>query len=47
MVSHAGRLLAALDDEDCVVHALEKDLGETRVANRDLLERPPWRWIGR
>lgn len=48
VVSHANRPIASLEEEaDCVVHRLSKDFGETSVTNRDVLERPAWRWVGR
>jgi len=47
VVSHARRLIAALEEAGCVSFQLEKDFGATHVAGRDELERPAWRWSGR
>jgi predicted ATPase len=47
VVSHASRLLASLDEEDCSRIALEKDLGETRVVGLGDLEKPGWHWVMR
>jgi predicted ATPase len=47
VVSHASRLIAALDAENCQSLTLEKELGETRVSGRKALDRPPWQWIAR
>ncbi|MBS0427289.1 MAG: AAA family ATPase [Proteobacteria bacterium] len=48
VVSHANRLIAALDAaaEAGALQsiALEKDFGETRIANLDLDEIPAWHW---
>ena len=47
VVSHARRLIAALEEAGCVSFELEKEFGATQVAGRDALERPAWRWAGR
>jgi predicted ATPase len=47
VVSHAPRLIATLEDENCETLTLVKDFGETSVATIDRLDRPAWRWIGR
>src|SRR6185436_7049837 len=46
VVSHASRLIAALEeDRDCHSLVLEKDLGETRLANDP--DVPAWKWPSR
>ena len=46
VVSHASRLIAALEQErDCHSIVLEKQFGETRVANSDYA--PRWQWPAR
>ena len=51
VVSHATRLIAALDaaagDVALQSIVLEKRLGETRIANLDMSEIPPWAWPAR
>ena len=47
VVSHASRLIAALDEEQCSRIALEKELGETRVVGLGDLEKPGWHWVTR
>jgi len=47
VVSHARRLIAALEEQDCQSLTLEKELGETRLAERDDLDRPAWHWVAR
>lgn len=47
VVSHANQLIAALEKEDCMSLALEKDWGETSVLGSDALDRPAWHWIAR
>jgi predicted ATPase len=47
VVSHAKRLIAALEEQDCQSLTLEKELGETRVVERDDLDRPAWHWVAR
>ena len=47
VVSHAGRLIAALDEEECCRVSLEKELGETRVVGLGELEKPGWHWVTR
>ena len=45
VVSHAGRLIAALEQQpDCRSILLEKNLGETEVVGLDALDRPAWHW---
>lgn len=45
VVSHAPSLIAALSSHrECHVIALEKELGETRVVDQGMLDRPAWRW---
>ena len=45
VVSHAQRLVNALDGEDaCVCMALEKNLGQTQVAGLRELDQPAWQW---
>jgi predicted ATPase len=44
VVSHAKRLIAALEDEGCQSLTLSKELGATDVQD---IERPPWRWMSR
>jgi predicted ATPase len=48
VVSHAARLIAALEREDgshSIV--LEKELGATRIADADRLDMPAWKWPAR
>ncbi|RQO47773.1 ATP-binding protein [Variovorax sp. KBW07] len=48
VVSHAARLIAALDDSDGLQPVvLEKQFGETRIANLDMSEIPRWEWPAR
>ncbi|MES2947904.1 MAG: AAA family ATPase [Pseudomonadota bacterium] len=47
VVSHASRLIAALEQQDSLTLTLEKELGETRIRDRDDLDRPPWQWLAR
>ena len=51
VVSHATRLIAALDaaagDVALQSIVLEKRLGETRIADLDMSEIPPWAWPAR
>ncbi len=48
VVSHAARLIAALEDsEDLRSVVLEKQFGETRIANLDMSEIPRWEWPAR
>jgi predicted ATPase len=46
VVSHARRLIGALEDAGCQSVVLEKELGETRVAGEEF-ERPAWHWPSR
>lgn len=46
VVSHAPRLVAALEDKDiCNSIALDKELGETIILGQGLLDTPPWQWV--
>lgn len=48
VVSHAARLIAALEREDGSQSiVLEKQLGATRIAGADALDMPPWKWPSR
>jgi predicted ATPase len=48
VVSHAPRLIAALEEHrGCNSIALEKALGETRLAGTEPLDRPSWHWPAR
>lgn len=51
VVSHAARLIAALEDQDGALDlrsiVLEKELGETRILNLDPDEIPAWSWPSR
>ncbi|MEJ1167480.1 AAA family ATPase [Variovorax sp. CCNWLW235] len=48
VVSHALRLIAALEDSDDLQSVvLEKRFGETRIANLDMSEIPHWAWPAR
>ena len=48
VVSHAPRLIASLEEQrGCHSVTLEKELGETRVAGADRLDRPRWQWPSR
>lgn len=47
VVSHARRLIAALEEQQCHSLTLEKELGETRLASHDALDRPVWHWVAR
>lgn len=45
VVSHASRLVATLEgSKDSRSIRLEKELGETRIADAEALDRPAWRW---
>jgi len=45
VVSHATRLIAALEKADmCHSIALEKELGQTRMAGLGMLDEPMWEW---
>lgn len=45
VISHSSRLVAALNEmDDCQSIALEKELGETRIAGQGLLDKPAWYW---
>jgi predicted ATPase len=48
VVSHASRLVAALERiPGCHGIVLEKELGETRIADAGLLDAPAWKWPAR
>jgi predicted ATPase len=48
VVSHASRLIASLEESrGCQSLTLEKELGETRIAGTDRLDRPRWQWPSR
>jgi predicted ATPase len=48
VVSHAPRLIAALEESrGCNSVTLEKELGETRIAGSERLDRPRWQWPSR
>jgi predicted ATPase len=48
VVSHAARLIATLEESrSCHSVTLEKELGETRVAGADRLDRSRWQWPSR
>lgn len=48
VVSHAPRLIAALEEQPgCNAIVLEKELGETRIAGTEPLDRPAWKWMQR
>ena len=48
VVSHAPRLIAALEESrGCNSLTLEKELGETRIAGTERLDRPRWQWPSR
>ena len=48
VVSHAARLIAALEEQPgCNRVMLEKDFGETRVAEAAGLDSPAWHWPAR
>lgn len=45
VVSHSSRLIVALEAvEDCNSIALEKELGQTLVADQGMLDGPSWSW---
>ena len=47
VVSHARRLIAALQDQDCLALTLDKQFGETTILEPADLDRPAWKWIAR
>ncbi len=47
VVSHARRLIAALENQDCLALTLEKQFGETTILEPADLDRPAWKWIAR
>jgi predicted ATPase len=45
VVCHASRLVAALKEiPACMTFALEKEFGQTQVANQSVFDAPPWHW---
>lgn len=45
VVSHAARLITALSEQEgCHRIVLEKSLGETKIADASLMDRPAWHW---
>ncbi len=47
VVSHASRLIAALEQEGCETLTLTKDFGETVVNGLERLDRSAWHWVSR
>jgi predicted ATPase len=48
VVSHARRLIATLEEQrGCNSIMLEKEFGETRIADTESIEIPPWQWPAR
>lgn len=47
VVSHAKRLIAALEELGCQSLTLDKQFGETKVIEIEDLDRPAWQWISR
>jgi predicted ATPase len=47
VVSHASRLIAALEQAGCHSMTLEKELGETQVIGGGFGNRPAWHWMAR
>lgn len=47
VVSHARRLIAALEEAGCRSFELEKAFGATEVVGQEGMERAEWRWPGR
>jgi predicted ATPase len=47
VVSHANRLIAALEEQQAQSLLLEKDFGQTQVAERSGIEKPGWHWVER
>ncbi len=47
VVSHASRLIAALEEQGAASITFEKTLGETRLAGRGEFDRPGWSWVAR
>jgi len=45
VVSHASRLIAALEDsDDCNSIGLDKQFGQTQVVDQGILDEPAWHW---
>ncbi len=48
VVTHAPSLIATLERrKGCNAIRLEKEFGETKIADVDQLDLPPWRWASR
>ena len=47
VVSHARRLIATLQDQDCLALTLDKPHGETTILEPGDFEPPSWNWIAR
>jgi predicted ATPase len=47
VVSHSAELVAALEDADAKMIRLEKERGETRLADTRRIDLPPWDWPSR
>lgn len=48
VVSHSTRLISALEQyADCNAITLEKESGETRIRDQNMLDVPPWHWPAR
>jgi predicted ATPase len=47
VVSHARRLIAALEEQSCLSVTLDKELGETVLAGAERMDRPVWNWMSR
>jgi predicted ATPase len=47
VVSHATRLIAAIEEQGCRSITLEKEFGETRVRDEDETSATGWSWISR
>ena len=47
VVSHARRLIATLQEQDCLALTLDKPFGETTILEPGDLEQPSWNWIPR
>ena len=48
VVSHSARLISALEQtENCASIVLQKELGETQIAEQGVLDRPAWKWPSR
>ncbi len=47
VVSHARRLIQAVEEQGCRSLTLEKSLGETQVIGQGDFETPGWQWVAR